>query len=144
MKTTAYGLLVAAVAAAGCSQGGPQNNPSRTASTNTSQPPENYRMVTGSHVPQPTDRPFYGNLSANAPSNSSARQGLSLVPTEPTVGAGQQSAYRQNEPSTGAGPEGEPTAQGATGPTDEGPVVKPHPKPARKPKPKATPTPTPN
>ena len=86
-------------------------------------------MMTGSHVPQPTDRPFYSNLSANAPVNSSARQGFSLIPTEPTVGAGHQSDYRQNEPSTGAGPEGEPTTQGATGSTITGPISNPHPKP---------------
>ncbi len=143
MKTTAYGLLLAVIAAAGCTRNAPPNNPSRTASTNPSRPPDNYRMMTGSHVPQPTDRPFYGDLSASAPYNSSARQGLSLVPTEPTVGAGNQSDYRQNEPSTGAGPEGEPTARGATGSTTTGPISNPHPKPARKPKPKATPTPTP-
>ena len=143
MRTTIYAFL-ATVAVVGCSQSGPRNNPSRTASTNPSKPPENYRMMTGSHIPQPTDRPFYGNLSSNAPTNSSARQGLSLVPTEPTVGAGNQSDYRQNEPSTGAGPEGEPTAHGATGSTITGPIANPPRKPARKPKPKATPTPTPN
>ncbi len=143
MKTILYATLTAFVVV-GCTQGGPQNNPSRTASTNTAKPPENYRMMTGSHIPQPTDRPFFANLSANAPANSSAREGISIVPTEPTVGAGQQSAYRQNEPSTGAGPEGEPTVQGATGSTTTGPITNPHPRPARKLKPKATPAPTPN
>lgn len=105
MKTITCAVSIIAVLLAGCSQNATKGN--RTASANThSDPNATRRMVTGSHVPQPTDRPTFDNVSANVPVGSAARKPDSLVPTEPTVGAGGQSTYRLDEPSTGAGPEG--------------------------------------
>ena len=94
-----------AVVLAGCTSN--QTSRSRTAADRESANPDSSRrMVTGSHVPQPLDRPTFDNLSANVPVGSAARKPDSLIPSELTVGARGQSEYRLNEPSTGAGPEG--------------------------------------
>ena len=126
----ARGLLVSLVVLVGCTQ-------SKTANTD---PEASRRMITGSHVPQPVDRPTFGNVSANVPVGSASRKPDSLVPSEPTVGAGGQSDYRLDEPSTGAAPEGVPSVRKG----EDRPVPKPTPLPGSKSKPKATPTPTPN
>ncbi len=130
-------LLAGLLVAAGCTQSATTSHRDRTASAS---PEDTRRMITGSHVPQPTDRPTFDNVSANIPVGSASRRPDSLVPSEPTVGARGQSDYRLREPSTGAGPEGEPTV--GTGPDNSTPKATPRPTP--KAKPKASPTPTPN
>ena len=64
------------------------------------------RMITGSNIPQPVNRPTFDPTRANVPLESFNRDRPGLTPTEPVVGAGDQSLYRLNEPSVGAGPAG--------------------------------------
>ena len=101
------GMLIAALALGGCSQNG--GGSSRTARVNYTSRPDYFktrRMITGSNIPQPVDRPTFSPTSANVPLDSYSRDRPGLNPTEPVVGADGESLYRLNEPSTGAGPAG--------------------------------------
>ena len=91
--------MFAILALAGCAQTHPDRNGSND-------PSRTRRMITGSSIPQPVDRVTASETSANIPLESQARDRPGLTPTEPVVGAGGQSLYRLNEPSTGAGPAG--------------------------------------
>ena len=105
------GIAITMLALAGCTKAQNLDNrgAQRGAQTNSSQDldaPANRRMITGSNVPQPVNRPTFSRTSADTPLESAARDRPGLVPTEPIVGAGGQSDYRASEPSTGAGPAG--------------------------------------
>ena len=99
MKTIFCAALLAGAAAAGCTH-------TQTANGGRPDPNATRRTITGSNIPQPVDRPTANPVFATQPPTSVSRDRPSLAPTEPIVGAGGQSTYRLNEPSTGAGPAG--------------------------------------
>ena len=100
MKTACYTALISTLALVGCTH-------TQTANGGRPDPYATRRTITGSNIPQPVDRPTADPVFATQPPTAAARsRNNSLVPTEPIVGAGGQSDYRLNEPSTGAGPAG--------------------------------------
>ena len=99
MKEIFRPVLIFALALVGCTQ-------TPVARNGNSDPARTRRMITGSNIPQPVNRVTASPTSATIPLESQARDRPGLTPTEPVVGAGGQSLYRLNEPSTGAGPAG--------------------------------------
>ena len=95
-------LLPALAVLAGCAQH-PAATRNRTARVS---PYATRRIITGSNVPQPVDRPTFSPTSADIPVGSFSRDPDSLAPTEPVVGAGGRSLYRLDEPSNGVSPAG--------------------------------------
>ncbi len=99
MKPTLYLVLLFGITGTACTH-------TQVANGGRPDPYATRRTITGSNIPQPVDRPTANPVFATQPPTSPTRDHNSLVPTEPIVGAGGQSDYRLNEPSTGAGPAG--------------------------------------
>ena len=107
MKNIFCSVLLAATALVGCTQTQVADRGNRQMNYNSHVDPQaTRRMITGSNIPQPVIRPTFSPTFATHPLESFSRDRPGLTPTEPIVGAGTQSLYRLNEPSTGAGPAG--------------------------------------
>ena len=79
MKILADSVLITVLLSAGCTH-------SQTAAR-PADPGRNNVVYTGSRIPQPRDRITTAPLSANTPPESVSRHPDSLIPTEPVVGA---------------------------------------------------------
>ena len=108
IELTKFALLAALLPATGCTQTtmASRRNGGAAQTDAYYNQPQHRRMITGSNIPQPVNRPTFDPTFSDTPLESQAREHPGRTPREPCVGAGDQSLYRAQEGSTGASPAG--------------------------------------
>ena len=107
---TAFAIFLAAVALAGCAQNDVARRDGDKRRVAYVAPHDYFKdrhTITGSNIPIPRGQlPSFGPVSANSPAQGVARERPSLYPTEPVVGATENTEPGTDPVNVGAGPAG--------------------------------------